>query len=137
MILHRLTVASVACLRLSISKMILTWSGIWICSPFGKVNILLLSSTELRFSTHNGSTSPSNTIQCLCCEFVYSFSFTHLKIFVSTPSVQLNVISFKSPYSSFFFKVFGSILYISPFVFSSVFKQLNSVSRQTDLPVTV
>ena len=61
---HRDTVAGVACSKLSTSRMIRTLSGIVKRSPLGRVNSLLSSSTELRFSAHSGSTSPSNTIQC-------------------------------------------------------------------------
>ena len=40
----------------------LTLGGIARRSPLGKVRSLLSSSTEFRFSTHSGSTSPSNII---------------------------------------------------------------------------
>lgn len=33
-------------------------------SPLGRVSNLLSSSTEFKFSTHSGSTSPSNMIHC-------------------------------------------------------------------------
>lgn len=33
-------------------------------SPLGRVKSLLSSRTEFKFSTHSGSTSPSNMIQC-------------------------------------------------------------------------
>ena len=40
----------------------LTFGGIARRSPLGRVRSLLSSSTEFRFSTHSGSTSPSNII---------------------------------------------------------------------------
>ena len=40
----------------------LTLGGIARRSPLGSVNSLLSSRTEFKFSTHSGSTSPSNTI---------------------------------------------------------------------------
>ena len=62
---QRETVAKVAYYKLSTSNIILTLGGISNLSPLGRVNSLLLSRTELRFSAHSGSTSPSNIIQCL------------------------------------------------------------------------
>lgn len=62
---HLETVAKVAYFNVSTSNKILTLGGIDNLSPFGKVNNLLSSKTEFKFSAHSGSTSPSNTIQCL------------------------------------------------------------------------
>ena len=45
-------------------KASLTFEGMARRSPLGRVNSLLSSRTEFRFSTHSGSTSPSNIIQC-------------------------------------------------------------------------
>jgi len=42
----------------------LTFGGIASRSPLGSVRSLLSSRTEFKFSTHSGSTSPSNTIHC-------------------------------------------------------------------------
>lgn len=60
---QRETVAGVACSRLSTSRIILTFSGMFKRSPDGSVSSLLSSKTEFKFSAHSGSTSPSNTIQ--------------------------------------------------------------------------
>ena len=62
---HLDTVANVAHFNDSTSNNILTLGGIDNLSPLGNVNNLLSSKTEFRFSAHSGSTSPSNTIQCL------------------------------------------------------------------------
>ena len=60
---HRETVARVTKFKFSTSNKILTLEGIAKRSPLGNVNNLLSSKTELRFSAHSGSTSPSKIIQ--------------------------------------------------------------------------
>ncbi len=62
---HLDTVAKVAYFKVSTSNIILTLLGIASRSPLGRVKSLLSSKTEFKFSAHSGSTSPSNTIQCL------------------------------------------------------------------------
>ena len=61
---QRLTEAGVAYFRFSTSNRIRTLGGSERRSPVGSVSSLLSSRTELRFSAHSGSTSPSNTIHC-------------------------------------------------------------------------
>ena len=54
------------------SMQLSTWAGQWRLtfggmprrSPLGRVRSLLSSSTEFKFSTHSGSTSPSKMIHC-------------------------------------------------------------------------
>ena len=63
------TVAGEALSMLCGSKRILQQGAIGIRSPFASVNVLLSSSTELRFSIQMASTGPSSTIQtCSPCQ---------------------------------------------------------------------
>mmetsp|Transcript_20847 Transcript_20847/g.49450 ORF Transcript_20847/g.49450 Transcript_20847/m.49450 type:complete len:346 (+) Transcript_20847:6286-7323(+) len=94
---HRLTVANVAYFKVSTSNMMRTFGGIARRSPLGRVRSLLSSRTELRFSAHSGSTSPSNMIHWrrlfspLCPERM------RRRMSVKTPSVHSNVVGSNLP----------------------------------------
>ena len=94
---HRDTVASVAYFKVSTSNMILTFDGIWSLSPDGKVSSLLSSNTELRFSAHSGSTSPSKIIQWRFYDSPLWLSMTLLRVCVNTPSVHSAVVESSLP----------------------------------------
>mmetsp|Transcript_1997 Transcript_1997/g.5251 ORF Transcript_1997/g.5251 Transcript_1997/m.5251 type:complete len:236 (-) Transcript_1997:3534-4241(-) len=94
---HLDTVAGVAKFRLSTSRMIRMLLGIPRRSPLGSVSILLSSKTELRFSAHSGSTSPSNTIQWRRSDSPFWLSKIFLKTLVNIPSVHSRVVPSRSP----------------------------------------
>mmetsp|Transcript_19505 Transcript_19505/g.56125 ORF Transcript_19505/g.56125 Transcript_19505/m.56125 type:complete len:242 (+) Transcript_19505:5184-5909(+) len=131
---HRETVAGVACLRLSTSRMILMLSGMSSRSPLGSVSNLLSSKTLLRFSAHSGSTSPSKTIQCLRSASPFWLARMVRSRPVKTPSVHSIVVPSRTPYRPSLSMALGSMTYISPLV-PSVFSSASSKTRRAeDLP---
>lgn len=62
-IAHLEIVAGETLFKFSASKITLVFGNKLIRSPFERVNNLLSSSTEFKFSTHMASIGPSQTIQ--------------------------------------------------------------------------
>ena len=71
-------------------------------SPFGKVSNLLSSRTEFKFSTHSGSTSPSNIIQWRFAASPLTLSTIRRRMAVKSPSVHSRVLGSRLPYNSSF-----------------------------------
>lgn len=115
---QRETVARVTKLRFSTSNRILTLAGMASLSPLGKVSSLLSSRTELRFSAHSGSQSPSKTIQCLFWASPFWFPRILLNIPVKIPSYHSMVYLSIRPYKWSLLTALGSMIYSSPFLLS-------------------
>mmetsp|Transcript_12069 Transcript_12069/g.26317 ORF Transcript_12069/g.26317 Transcript_12069/m.26317 type:complete len:249 (+) Transcript_12069:1916-2662(+) len=131
---QRETVAGVACSRLSTSRIMRTLSGMLRRSPLGSVNNLLSSSTLFKFSAHSGSTSPSNTIQCLRSASPRWLARIVRSKLVKIPSVHSNVVPSRTPYKPSLSTAFGSIVYSSFFIPSSASYIALSVLRELVFP---
>ena len=68
----------------------LTLGGIARRSPLGRVSSLLSSSTELRFSTHSGSTSPSNIIHYKNTQNHYTINNT-IKMYYKYNIIRIHI----------------------------------------------
>ena len=131
---HRLTVASVAYFRFSTSNMMRTFEGRLRRSPLGKVSNLLSSRTLFRFSTHSGSTSPSNMIQCLFDCSPRRLSTIFRSILVNKPSVHSRVVLSRLPYRLSLDMTLGSMTWQTPSTPSVCCRALNRTFHIADLP---
>mmetsp|Transcript_36195 Transcript_36195/g.108402 ORF Transcript_36195/g.108402 Transcript_36195/m.108402 type:complete len:494 (+) Transcript_36195:3590-5071(+) len=131
---QRDTVAGVACANESTSRIILTLLGMDSRSPLGRVRSLLSSRTLLRFSAHSGSTSPSNTIQCLRSASPLWFANMVRRRLVKTPSVHSIVVPSRTPYSPSLSIALGSMVYISVRVPSTFSNPFINTRKADDLP---
>lgn len=141
----------------------LTFGGKLRRSPFGRVSSLLSSSTEFRFSTHSGSTSPSKMIHWRFCSSPRTLSMIlklkenylicvflqtvvcgwdsdgvvahFLRMCVNKPSVHSRVFGSRVPYRWSLLMALGSMMWATPSTPSSRSRALRRTRHAMVFPL--